>query len=471
MTTISAGNARILRAQQDRPVFLQQRCTEEYSPLAYTRRDLRTIARAASAIEDSRGRLPTPLAASSRTGTAAGLLALNEEWNGRFYEVRPDSQWDERSALDDFAPRELLIDVQTHFMAPHALRANPVEMMKDTYRMVMPDWWHDVRDGTTWTLAEFIATVFIESETSVAVITSGPGLGDGRHLHNDEMLATKRMVEQFGGGGRILHHAVIHPNVKEDFDRMSEYSEIYAPAGWKVYTTGLLSDTGWSDGWMLDDPEAGLPFLETARKIGPRLICVHKGISGMVDNGSPRDIGPVAAAYPDLQFLVYHSGYELIGTSPAEGPYVESAEPAGVDRLVESLLRSGVGPNQNVHAELGTTWFALIRRPLDAAHVLGKLLKYVGEDNVLWGTDSIWYGSTQPIIDAFRVFQIPDDLCERYGYPKLTPAIKTKILSDNAARVYGIDRDAIAAMPETLDRTWARKAINEYRVNGFPTLG
>ena len=53
--------------------------------------------------------------------------------------------------------------------------------------------------------------------------------------------------------------------------------------------------------------------------------------------------------------------------------------------------------------------------------MLGKLLLAVGEDNVLWGTDSIWYGSPQPAIDAFRAFQIPADLRERYGYPELTP--------------------------------------------------
>ncbi len=47
-----------------------------------------------------------------------------------------------------------------------------------------------------------------------------------------------------------------------------------------------------------------------------------------------------------------------------------------------------------------------MRDPDAAAHALGKLLKYVGEDNVLWGTDSIWYGSPQDQIQAFRTFQI-----------------------------------------------------------------
>jgi hypothetical protein len=37
-----------------------------------------------------------------------------------------------------------------------------------------------------------------------------------------------------------------------------------------------------------------------------------------------------------------------------------------------------------------------------AAHGIGKLLAHLGEDNVLWGTDSIWYGSPQDQIQAFR---------------------------------------------------------------------
>ena len=38
--------------------------------------------------------------------------------------------------------------------------------------------------------------------------------------------------------------------------------------------------------------------------------------------------------------------------------------------------------------------------------MLGKLLVHVGEDNVLWGTDAVFYGSPQGQIQAFRAFQI-----------------------------------------------------------------
>ena len=70
------------------------------------------------------------------------------------------------------------------------------------------------------------------------------------------------------------------------------------------------------------------------------------------------------------------------------------------------MKRAGIGPNENVYAELGSTWWYVMRYPTQAAHVLGKLLKHVGEDNVVWGTDCLFYGSPQDQIQAFRV--VPD---------------------------------------------------------------
>ena len=79
-----------------------------------------------------------------------------------------------------------------------------------------------------------------------------------------------------------------------------------------------------------------------------------------------------------------------------------------------------------------------MRDPTQAAHLLGKLLRFVGEDNVLWGTDSIWYGSPQDQIQALRAFEISAELQERFGYPALTKARKAKLFGLNGARVYGV---------------------------------
>ena len=66
------------------------------------------------------------------------------------------------------------------------------------------------------------------------------------------------------------------------------------------------------------------------------------------------------------------------------------------------------------------------RCPVQAAHVLGKLLSRLGEDRVLWGTDSVWYGPPQTQIMAFRAFEISAGFQHRYGYPALTDAVKAK---------------------------------------------
>ncbi len=46
---------------------------------------------------------------------------------------------------------------------------------------------------------------------------------------------------------------------------------------------------------------------------------------------------------------------------------------------------------------------------------------------MLWGTDSIWYGSPQDQIQAFRTFQIAPELRDKHGYPEMTPALRAKI--------------------------------------------
>jgi predicted TIM-barrel fold metal-dependent hydrolase len=187
------------------------------------------------------------------------------------------------------------------------------------------------------------------------------------------------------------------------------------------------------------------------------VVAVHKGFGGPIPSASvaaasPRDIGPAAAAFPDVTFLVYHSGYER-DPDGEEGAY-DPDSPAGVDRLVRSLADAGVGPGANVYAELGSTWYLMLRRPVEAAHVLGKLLRAVGPDRIVWGTDSIWYGSPQPLIDAFRTFEIPERMQAEFGYPPLTAATKAKILGVNARDVYGISDDDVARATADRARDW-----------------
>ena len=81
----------------------------------------------------------------------------------------------------------------------------------------------------------------------------------------------------------------------------------------------------------------------------------------------------------------------------------------------------------------------------------------------------LWYGSPQPLIDAFRAFQIPEEYCERFGYPQLTPTAKEKILGLNAARLYGMDPEKIRAATANDDLSWVKAALEGYSAKGTPS--
>src|SRR6185503_6857609 len=105
--------------------------------------------------------------------------------------------------------------------------------------------------------------------------------------------------------------------------------------------------------------------------LGVRLIAAHRGIStggGYMSPGSPLDIVRAAKAAPDVRFLVYHSGWE---SNYDENHAYDPAAPApnGVDRLVRALSENGLGPGDNVYAELGSTFFNIMGDPEQAGHV------------------------------------------------------------------------------------------------------
>lgn len=448
------------------PPFLRQLHTDEWSAAPRTPGQLRLAHEVSDEVVDlaENRALPRSLAAGTRAATAIGLRALNQAWGAEFYTVPEAATRSDAEADEAFRSVGPVIDVQTHFLAPHSAAAMNTKFLFNLYQSVMPNWWTEMEDVVAWSFAEYLRNVFVESETAVAVLTSGPGVLPTRNLFNDEMAAAKILLEGTGHGGRMLHHAVVHAHDRDEVNRMAEWRDEFNPVGWKVYTPGMASRNGWEHGWMLDDETFGLPFLTQAQALDVKLVCAHKGISHLADNGSPRDIGPAAVAFPDIDFVVYHSGYEmpLDGAGP-EGPYRESAAPQGIDRLIASLDAVDMSVGGNVYAELGSTWFCLMSRPLEAAHVLGKLMKRLGADNVVWGTDSIWFGSPQPLIDAFRTFQIPDAMCDEFGYEPLTDVIRAKILGGNAARVYGVDLNEAAALKASHDDAWALELADRYQ--------
>ena len=96
-----------------------------------------------------------------------------------------------------------------------------------------------------------------------------------------------------------------------------------------------------------------------------------------------------------------------------------------------------------MYCDIGTSFaISAVTNPRFCAAMMGTLIKGLGHDHVFWGTDSVWYGSPQWQIEAFRRLEIPDDMQKRFGFAPLGPAdgpVKSDILGYNAARHYRLD--------------------------------
>ena len=350
----------------------------------------------------------------SACGAASTLLAFNAAnaaagKTGGFFDVAADAALDRQLARVQVgaAKDEFIFDVQGHFI--------------------------DTPKGNAKGPEVFIKDVFMDSDTDMMVLSFVPSTRDAEPVTIQAADAVRRIVEKLEGTHRLLLHGRVNPNQAGDLETMDELKERWGVSAWKTYTQYGPGGRGY---FLTDD--VGVRFVEKARALGVKVICIHKGLpfgQRSYEHSQCSDIGPIAKRFPDVKFLIYHSGFV---SSLAEQPYDPDAKRDGIDTLIRSLLESGVKPGSNVYAELGSTWRFLMRDPEQAAHAMGKLIRYCGEDNVLWGTDSIWYGSPQDQIQAFRAFQIAPALRAKHGYPEITPALRAKIFGLNGARVYGL---------------------------------
>jgi predicted TIM-barrel fold metal-dependent hydrolase len=412
----------------------------------------------------------------SACGAASTLLAFNAahaaaERRGGFFEVSADAALEPQLAQAELGKSEFIFDVQGHFVNPTGawLKTVPAGAKPlSNFEKAQCGLAQDPGDRSYLRCLsgdEFVKDVFLDSDTDIMVLSFVPSTREGEPLTIEEAAATRAIVDRMQGSKRLILHGRVNPNQKGDVEDMARLVG-FGVTAFKTYTQWGPTGTGF---WMTDD--VGVAFVEQARKLGVRNIAIHKGLAfgpKSYEHSTCRDIGPIASRFPDMNFLIYHSGY-VVGE--VEGPY-DPSRTDGVDGLVTSLLKAGVKPNSNVYAELGSTWrFVSMRDPTSAAHLMGKLFKYVGQDNVLWGTDSIWYGSPQDQIQAFRRFQISDELQAKYGYPRMTPELRRKVFGLNAARPYNLDAESLRRYVGT-DAVARERATYAERPNpSFATYG
>jgi hypothetical protein len=335
---------------------------------------------------------------------------------------------------------ELIFDVHTHHVMPDRPWRQNAPRIQDMIQGLVPAGCVEADPLTCLDRIAYLHDLFLASDTTIALLSDVPNSGpDDAPIPFDDALGTQALADSLttGGASRVLVHDVIAPNFGPLDARLDDMEDRVASgkvAAFRVYTAWGPDHVGYA----LDDPAIGIPVVEKARSLGIRIMCAHKGLPLLEFDRSqngPRDIAALAARYPDMDFVIYHGAYEIQTT---EGPY-DAGSAAGIDTVVRAMEDHGLAPNGNLWVEIGTTWRETMNDPSQAAHVMGKLLKHVGEDRVMWGTDGIWYGSPQPQIMAFRAFQIAPEVAAAHGYPMLTPEVKAKVFGLNACRLFGLD--------------------------------
>jgi uncharacterized protein len=338
---------------------------------------------------------------------------------------------------------EFIVDVHTHHLMPSLpWRTTAPATLQLVMDMLPPDC-TATNPLTCVDRSAYLHDVFLASDTTVALLSDLPSTGQSTDpIPFADAEGTLQMVNALtrAGASRLLLQNVLAPNfgpLAGSLDEMTRNAEAGTVSAFKVYTAWGPGGRGFD----LDDPAIGLPVVQHAHDLGVKIICGHKGLP-LLDFAStwnqPRDMVAVSRQFPDMQFVVYHSGWT---PNHVEGPY-NPADPVGVDSLLKALDDYKVPPDSNVWADVASMWRVLLAAPDQAAHAIGKLLKRLGTHRLLWGTDSVWYGPPQTQIMAFRAFGISAEYQHRYGYPELTDAVKAQIFGLNAAELFGLDAHA-----------------------------
>jgi predicted TIM-barrel fold metal-dependent hydrolase len=385
----------------------------------------------------------------SSCGAASTLLAFNHanayaNRRGGYFDLSQETALDQFAAAEQVDGSEFIFDVQGHYVNPEGdwlsrmpESARPYASMEKASCEAAVD--GDSRSYLNCLSAnEFIKDIFLDSDTDIMILSFVPSTRENEPVTIEDADETRNIVAQLEGSKRLMIHGRVNPNQEGDLEGMDELAENWNISAFKTYTQYGPGGRGF---FLHDAP--GIAMIERARRLGVQNICVHKGLPfgpQSYEHSQCSDIGIVAKRFPDMNFLVYHSGFVA---NVAEQAFEAGAGRDGIDTLIQSVIDNDVAPNSNVYAELGSTWRFLMRDPDNAAHALGKLFKYIGEDNILWGTDSIWYGSPQDQIQAFRTFQISQEFQDTYGYSAISPEMRRKVFGLNAAKPYRIDRDEI----------------------------
>jgi uncharacterized protein len=409
----------------------------------------------------------------SASGMAASFVAMNTVY-GEFFDATlaeaqtPEMAGERARKLSG----QFIMDTHTHFLRDDTRLTNFVRMREAVGR----SGWNKAIGEKPQTIddlkfANYYKEIYLDSDTKIALISNAPSeIPEDWFLTNEMVFAARARMNKQAGSRRMLAHYTITPGTTGWIEGIDRAIAEFKPDSWKGYTLGDNTHKELSHHpYHLDDEKLMYPAYERFAKAGIRNVCIHKGLfpPGMenlfpklFDYADVRDVGRAAKDWPQLNFIIYHSGYRHVGGDPAAAmaEWDRTGRISWVSDLAEIPAKYGVN---NVYGDLGQLFaYSTVAQPRLAAAMMGTLVRGLGADRVVWGSDAVWTGSPQWQIEGLRRLEIPAGMQKKFDFKPLGAAegpVKTAIFSGNSTRLYNFERDKKALL-EKPDRIAAAKA-------------
>ena len=426
-------------------------------------------------------------------GMAASYYVMNEVYGPLFSVTEAEAATPEVAAeRAEMLKNQMIFDAHTHFIRDDpsptlSSPSSPGGFMWQRTLIAKLGWNKDIagKEASIEDLKfdNFFKEIYLDSDTKVALLTNAPSdAPEDWLLPQEAVFKARERINREADARRMLAHYTITPGQPGWLEGIDRAIEIHKPDGWKGYTIGdVVIAHGGRHAYKLDDEKLMYPFYEKAAKAGIKNVCIHKGLfplfaeqalSHLAPHATVADVGKAAKDWPQLNFAIYHSGYRHLGGPPTDGlnEWQQSGRLSWLSDLAEIPETYGV---TNVYGDLGAIFaWTVIAQPTLAAAMMGTLIKGLGADHVIWGTDSVWTGSPQWQIEAMRRLEIPEEMQKQHGFQPLGPAdspVKNAILGENGLRIFGYQKkadlakaDRFAAMKDAYERAGPERSNLRY---------
>ena len=409
------------------------------------------------------------------SGMATAFLAMNQVfgpvWDVSEAEAADLDLANERAKA---LSKQFIFDDQTHFVRDDFDKEGLLGLGKYAAEHWNPAMLNDMPLVLQrYKFQNYLKEIYLDSDTKVALLSSAPfDDPDWWLLNNDEIVAAREAINKVAGSRRMFAHTVITPGQGDWMnDQVERGIAEFKPDSWKCYTIGdPLAPSTRNTAWRLDDEKLVYPWYERAMQSGIQTICIHKGLlprdyeqswPGVWKHATVDDVLKAAKDWPQLNFIIYHGALRMFLEDPQHT--LDKFERTGrIDWTTDVCELASKHGLKNVYAELGTTFATVaVASPRLAGAMVGQMVNEMGADHVVWGTDSVWYGSPQWQIEAMRRLEVPDDIAKKHNWKtKLggpNSRVKQMIFGQNSAKLYGyrirseyedLTHDQIAHMKE-----------------------